>query len=106
MQVIAAALAGTDLPAPVTSAAVIEAPVRRALTGRARTPKSSRRAPVAAGSLEDRILSAADAPVTLKHLVEAGGARPADVKKAVKALLASGQLERTGKTTKTRYQAR
>ena len=67
--------------------------------------KVTRRAQIAAGSLEDRVLSAAKEPVRLQDLIEAGGARTGDVKKAVKALVACGRLARTGRTMKTRYQA-
>ena len=57
----------------------------------------------AAGSLEDRIISAAMSPATLSEIVKASNARGPDVKAAVKRLVRDGKLTKTGKSRGTRY---
>ena len=66
-----------------------------------------RRAPIAAGSLEDRILGALrDEPLSMSDLVDRVKARPPDVRKAVGELIYARRVVKTGKSRATRYRER
>lgn len=65
--------------------------------------KQKRRSRITAGSLEDRILALTKQPSTLKDLIAGAGARTHDVKAAIKALMTSGRLARTGWSRGARY---
>lgn len=61
---------------------------------------------IAPGSLESRILDAAQSPIAMSAIVAAAKAKQYDVIKAVRSLVASGRLQKLGAGPRTRYQRR
>jgi hypothetical protein len=69
-------------------------------------PKAKRRAPIAEGSLHDRIVSTlreAGEPTKFSVILADANARPADVNRALRELVEDARIVRTGKTASTRY---
>jgi hypothetical protein len=68
----------------------------------AKAPRQKRK-PVVAGSLEDRILELTGEMQPMSLFVERANARPPDVRRAVKTLVATGKLAKHGRLAATRY---
>jgi predicted transcriptional regulator len=73
-------------------------------TMQVRFQRRRRRAEVAEGSVEERILTAVkDGASTMPAIMKAANTRPHDAKKFVRALVADGQLKAEGKGRWTTY---
>jgi hypothetical protein len=76
------------------------------LTKRVTKKANGRRAPIAGGSLPDRLLGtlkAAGEPTKVSVLIADAGAREADVRAALNELVSDARVVKTGKTASVRY---